>query len=255
VERFLREDEYEDVVAKFVYVHIWKDTEKEAYEAWRRRYRSPQTFPLINVAKPDGKLVYCQHAPEWTLHEVLSYKAKEAGEGLSPAEMASEFKDALEEANGLVDNGKFISAYQPLAVFPAELAPDAKTAERHKATSKRIEEAAMAKIVEAKALVENGDTEAKRLDGAYQLEVICGDMKRMEKVRYRADSDIRTLQFNWKLTDYFRQASLLYKARGAARREKVEKAKKLYQEVLDKHKGTEAAKRAFDRLEELERKS
>lgn len=237
----LREDEgYQKTHSKYVYVHMFRDKDGEAFQAWSKRVKAPvHAIPQVNIVKPNGKLVYSQSGGFKDLHQTLAYKAMELSGDQGIAELVAEFKVALKEADGLVEEGKFVSGYERLAVFPEGMTLDEKTKSLLRATVKRIEAAALRKIDEATRPLVEGDAEGKRLDGLYQLTIIRGRLKRMEPVRAKANAQIN---------------ALLAIARIALYDEDVDKARRAYEKLLTEHEGSEAAKRAKVRLDELDRK-
>jgi len=244
------------VTDKFLYHHIDVDKEKDAYEAWLKKYKAPGNgIPMIFVVKSDGTLLHSQcgisREPKG-MAEVFAKFAKEIGAaGLTPKQIGL-MKAAAEEAESLLEEGKFVSAYEKLSEYADDLKSENKLLTKVKATYKKIEQAAADKIDAAKELVETAKSEPKRLDGAYQLTVVAGSMKEVEAVSKKAESVITKLSGESKNTDLFKQASLLFEAREAAREEDNAKAKKLYEKLIADFKGTEAAKRAKTRLDQLE---
>jgi hypothetical protein len=252
----LREDErFRETLSAYVYIHMFRDQDREAYAAWSRRHKAPvHAIPQINIVKPDGKLDFSQSGRFRDLNQTLTYKAKEISGNKEAAETVAEFKTALSDANGLIDDGKFVTAYLKLLEFPEGMSLDEPTTRRVRATVKRVEEAAVKKIAEAKQLVEQGKDEVERLDGAYQLQVIWSGLKYLESVRSKAHAAVNALGEVPTNKDLLRQAASLSRAKEAARNNDITKAREIYGKVLNEFKGSEAAKRAQARLEELDAK-
>jgi len=247
------------VTDKFIYHHIDVDKEKDALEAWKKKYPLPNggaSIPMIFVVKADGKLLDSRAGivpqPKG-MAEYFAKFAKEAGPSvaaLTPKTLGL-MKAAAKEAEALLEEGKFVSAYEKFADYAEELKSDNKSLAKIKATIKKIEDAAIEKIASAKETFETAKSEAKRFDGAYQLTVISGSLQDLEAVHKKAEAAISKLK-EGKDADLFAQAKLLFQGREAAREEDTAKAKKLYEKLIADYKGTEAAKRAKARLDELE---
>jgi len=247
------------VTDKFIYHHIDVDKEKDALEAWKKKYPLPNggaSIPMIFVVKSDGKLLDSRagiNPQPKAMAEYFAKFAKEvgaAGGALTP-KMINLMKTAAKEAEALLDEAKFVSAYEKFAEYSEELKSENKALTKIKATIKKIEDAAIEKIASAKEMVESANSEAKKLDGAYQLTVIASSLQDLEPVAKKAEAAISKLK-DGKNADLFKQAKLLYSAREAAREEDSAMAKKLYEKLIADYKGTEAAKRAKTRLDELE---
>lgn len=246
------------VTDKFIYFHIDVDKQKEVYQTFTKKYPPPNgggSIPMIFVLKSDGKLLDTMVGikQQKGMADFFAKFAKEtgpAGVALTPKTI-NLMKAAAKEAEALLDEGKFVSAYEKFADYAEELKSDNKALTKVKATIKKIEEAAIEKIGTAKEMVETANSEAKKLDGAYQLTVIAGSLEDLEAVAKKAESAISKLK-EGKNADLFKQAKLLYSAREAAREEDNAKAKKLYEKLIADFKGTEAAKRAKTKLDELE---
>ena len=234
---------------------MFRDKDGEAFAAWSRRHKAPvQAIPQINIVSADGKLVLSQSGRFRDLNKLLAYKAKELKGDKEAAETVASFKAALKDADGLIDDGKFITAYLSLLDFPEGMTVDEQTKRRFRATVKKVEEAAVKKIAEAKQLVELGKDEVERLDGAYQLQVIWSGLKTLEAVRSKAHAVVNALGEIPTNKDLLRQAAWLSAAKEATRNKDATKARELYGKVLNQFKGSEAAKRAQARLEELDAK-
>jgi len=252
----LREDDgYRETLKAYIYVHLFRDKDREAFAAWSRRHKAPvQAIPQINIVSADGKLVLSQSGRFRDLNKLLAYKAKELRGDKEAVETVAAFKTALKEADGLISDGKFVSAYLSLLDFPEGMAVDEQTKQRFRATVKKVEDSAIKKIAEAKQLVEQGNDEVERLDGAFQLHVIWSGLKRLESVRSKVHAVVNALSEIPANKDLLHQADMLNKAREAARNGDVAKAKEIYGKVLNEFKGSEAAKRAKARMEELDAK-
>ena len=55
----LREDDqFQETLKGYVYIHLFRDKDGEAFAAWSRRHKAPvQAIPQINIVSADGKLV------------------------------------------------------------------------------------------------------------------------------------------------------------------------------------------------------
>jgi len=249
-----RDPACQKTLTKYVYVHLTRDKDTEAYELLKRRVKAPvHAVPQINILKPDGKLFYTQCGPPQTLNATLDYKAKELAGDKAIAELAAEFKAALKEADDLVAAGQFITAYDKLESFPEGMTHDDKTLKRLRATVGRIEEAALAKLDEGKRLLDEGGTEAQRLDGAYQIIVVWAGLGQRDRIRAKAFK-VMEAGGDAAKKDLLKQAGWLRAGRDEARKGNRANAKKWYEDVIKYHADTEAAKRAKAKLEELERK-
>jgi len=247
------------VTDKFVYFHIDVDKEKDAYQAFTKKYPPPGgggSIPMIFIIKSDGKMLDHMVGIKPQPKDMAEFFAKYAKD-LGPAAAAltpktlNLMKAAAKEAESLLAEGKFVSAYEKFADYTEELKSDNKSLTKIKATIKKIEESAIEKIASAKETFESAKSEAKRFDGAYQLTVIEGSLQDLEAVHKKAQAAISKLK-EGKDSDLFVQAKLLFQAREAAREEDTAKAKKLYEKLIADYKGSEAAKRAKTRLDELE---
>ena len=144
----LREDDqYLETLKAYVYVHMFRDKDGEAFAAWSRRHKAPvQAIPQINIVSSEGKLVFSQNGRPRDLNRFLVYKAKELKGDKEAAETVAAFKAALKDADGLIDDGKFITAYSNLLDFPEGMTIDEQTKRRFRATVKKVEDAALKKL-------------------------------------------------------------------------------------------------------------
>ena len=208
-------------------------------------------IPAVWIVKPNGEQAHFQSGAKDFVQLLNKYgKALSTAAALTPKTLGL-MKAAAKQAEALLEEGKFVSAYEVLADYSEELKEDNKVLTKIKATMKKIEVTALEKIDSAKELVVSGKTEAKRLDGAFQLSVISGNMESCEPVSEKAKSTITTLKKESKNEDLFKQATVLYEAREAVREEDTAKARKLYESVIADFKDAEAAKRAKAKLSEL----
>jgi tetratricopeptide (TPR) repeat protein len=245
---------FKAAASKFVVHHIHCDNDKAGWSAWLQKYKPAGGsigIPAIWIVKPNGEQAHFQSgAKDFVLTLNKFGKTLATAAALTPKTVGL-MKAAAKQADALLEEGKFVSAYEKLAEYSEELKDDNKLLTKIKATMKKIEEAALEKIDSAKELVETGKSEGKRLDGAYQLAVIAGNMESCEGVGDKAESTIAALKKESKNADLFKQAALLYEAREAVREEDNAQAKKLYEKAIADFKETEAARRAKTRLDEL----
>jgi hypothetical protein len=201
-----------------------------------KKYKPPGSslgIPAIWIVKPNGEQAHFQMGAKDFVQTLNKFgKELAAAASLSPKQLGL-IKAAAKEAEALLEEGKFISAYERMAEFAEDLESENKTLTKVKATVKKIEQAAIDKITSATELVESSKSEGKKLDGAWQLTVIKGSMGDVEAVADKAESAIK------KLSD------------DAAREEDTAKAKKLYEKLIADYKDTEAAKRAKAKLDDL----
>jgi len=243
LEKLMKTDEkVKAVTSKFVYHHIDVDHDKEAWAMWTKKYNNPGNgIPTIYIVKPSGELAHSQCGvvlePTKCAAFFAPYAKASAGVAAITPKTINLMKTAAKEAEALLDEGKFVSAYEKFAEYSEELKSDNKALTKVKATVKKIEEAAIEKIGSAKEMVETANSEVKKLDGAYQLTVIAGSLEDLEAVAKKAESTISKLK-DGKNADLFKQAKLLYSAREAAREEDTAKAKKLYEKLIADYKGT-----------------
>jgi len=234
--------------------HIHCDNDKEGWSAWLKKYKpggGSIGIPAVWIVKPNGEQAHFQSGAKDFVQLLNKFgKALSTAAALTPKTLGL-MKAAAKQAESLLEEGKFVSAYEVLADYSADLKEDNKALTKIKATMKKIEDAALEKIDSADALVARGKTEAKRLDGAFQLSVIAGNMESCEAVSEKAQSTIARLKKESKNGDLFKQAKLLYEAREAVREEDTEKAKKLYESVIADFKDTEASRRAKAKLDEM----
>jgi hypothetical protein len=253
LERSLQSDnKVRTAASKFIYLHINCDKDKEAWSSWTKKYKTPgPAIPMLWIVKPNGEQAHSQVGAK-DLVNLLAKFGKElaTAAGLSPRQVGL-MKAAAKEADVLLEDGKFVSAYEKLSEYADELKSENKALTKVKATYKKIELAAVDKIASATELVETAKSESKRLDGAYQLTVIAFSMKDHEAVNEKCEAAVTKLKADSKNKDVFKQAALLFEAREAARDEDTGKAKKLYEKLIADYKGTEAAKRAQTRLDAL----
>ena len=207
-------------------------------------------IPAIWIIKPNGEQAHFQSGAGKFV-ETLNKFSKELTKAVVSTKRIGLMKSAAKEADAFLEQGKFVSAYEQLSDYAEDLKTDNKALSKVKATFKKIEDAALEKIDSAQDLVEKGLSEAKRFDGAFQLTVIAGSMKDLESVNEKAEAAIKRLKAESKFAELFKQASEFYAAREAAKEEDTAKAKKLYEKVIADFKGTEVAKRAKAKLEEL----
>jgi len=236
---------------RYVYVHIFADKDRESFAVLERRLKGPvQGNSHLSIFK-DRKQVFRKDGEPRNMNSLLLYKVRELNGEI--AALTEEFKAELKEADDLTDGGKFLSACDKIMALPDGMIPSDQCGKLLKETVKRIEEAALEKIEESKRLVEAGDTEGKRLDGAYQLMLIRLAMP-LESIRTKTHEVITALKENPKNGEVFTQGSRLADARHRLRTEDVSAAKLTYENVIRYHPGTEAEKRAKERLAELEGK-
>jgi hypothetical protein len=238
-------------VSNFIYLHINCDTDKDAWKEFTKKYKTPGNgIPMLWIIKPNGEQAHSQMGAK-DIVKLLGKYGKELGKAVLSTRTLGLIKAAAKEAEALLESGRFVSAYETLGVYSEELKEDNKLLTKIKATMKKIEEAAIEKIGSAKELVEAAKSEGKRLDGAYQLAVIAGNMADCEGVGDKAESTIAALKKESKNVDLFKQAKLLYEAKEAVREEDTDKAKELYKKLIADFKDTEASKRAIAKLDEL----
>lgn len=208
-------------------------------------------IPAIWIVKPNGEQAHFQSGAKDFVQLLSKYSKELSTAAVLTPKQIGQMKAAAKEADTLLADGKFVSAYEALAAYAEEIKQDNKALAKIKSTMKKIEAAAIEKVGSAKELVKNGKSESKRLDGAYQLAVIAGNMRDCESVGEKAESAIAALKKEDKNADLFKQASLLYEAREAVRQEDEPEAKKLYERLIADFKDSEAAKRAKTRLDDL----
>jgi hypothetical protein len=253
LERSLQSDTKTKAAAsKFVYLHINCDKDKEAWNAWNKKYKSPgNAIPVIWIVKPNGEQAHSQLGGKDFVQLLTKYGKELASAATLTPKQLGLIKAAAKEAEALLEEGRFVSAYERLAEYAEDINSENKALTKVKATVKKIEQAALEKIDSAKELLETAKSEPKKFDGAFQLTVIAASLQDLEAVHKKAESAISKLK-EGKNADLFVQAKLLFDAREAAREEDTAKAKKLYEKLIADHKGSEAAKRAKTRLDELE---
>jgi len=238
--------------SKFVYLHIHCDKDKEAWNAWNKKYKSPgNAIPVIWIVKPNGEQAHSQLGGKDFVQLLTKYGKELATAATLTARQLGLIKAAAKEAEALLEEGKFVSAYEKLAEYAEDINSENKALTKVKATLKKIEQAALEKIDSASELLATAKSEAKRFDGAYQLTYIESSLQDLEAVHKKAETAISKFK-EGKDSELFAQARLFFDAREAAREEDNAKAKKLYEKLIADHKGTEAAKRAKTRLDELE---
>lgn len=248
--------DYKKAASNFIYIHIDLDKEKEAWAAWSKKYKpgggGSFGIPAIWIIKPDGEQAHFQSGAR-DFVKLLSKYGKElaTAAALTPKQIGL-IKAAAKEAEALLEKGNFVSAYAKLAEYAEDINSENKTLTKVKATVKKIEQAALEKIDSAKELLETAKSEPKKFDGAFQLTVIAGSLQDLEAVHKKAEAAISKLKESKEAELLFVQANLLFEAREAAREEDTAKAKKLYEKLIADYKGSEAAKRAKTRLDELE---
>ena len=254
MERSLQTNEtYKAAAGKYIYHHINTNNDRQAWSMWMQKYKpggGSVGIPAIWIVKPNGEQAHFQSGSK-DFVQLLNKFAKQYGKAALSPKTLGLMKAAAKEAEALLEEGKFVSAYEALSVYAEELKEDNKLLTKIKATMKKIEEAGVEKVGSAKELVETGKSEAKRLDGAYQLSIIAGNMSDCEGVGDKAESTIAALKKESKNADLFKQAKLLYEAKEAVREEDNDKAKELYKKLIADFKDTEAAKRAKAKLDEL----
>lgn len=258
MEKNMKEDSAaKAAAANFIYYHIDVDHDKEGWSAWTKKYNKPGNgIPTIYIIKPNGEMAHSQCGMNTTAKALVDFLNKYKGlaaagvAALTPKQV-NLIKAAGKEAEALLEQGKFVSAYELLAEHAEFLKPENKSLTKVLATVKKIDDAAIEKIAAAKEQVQNALSEGKKLDGAYQLTTIAGNMADREKVAEKAEAAVDALKKDDKNSDIFKQAALLYEAREAAREEDTAKAKKLYEKLVADFKNSEAAKRAKAKLDEL----